>query len=430
MAPESDKLAFLGGEPVGQVTSPKFPVFTKDAISRVVEVLEDGQMVGLDSRHPAIGAAEDAISEYHGGRHALAVSSGHASLHMALMGVDVGPGDEVITTPYTWGASISCILHQSAIPVFADVDTMTGLLDPASIESCITPRTKAILVVHLYGQPADMTAISRIGKKNGLAVIEDGSQAHGAIWKNKVVGNWGDVAGFSCMGGKLLATGEGGYLVTGNPDIRWRACLSTQHMGRSAEPGFPAKYLPYVDSLLYTYRISTVMAVLMAEQFKKLDSELANRRGNVGYLRKRLADSQFLEFPDYGQHAIPSWHMVTANFRLEEAGISRDTFSKALKAEGLSWSPYVPKPIPEWTRLQWRGYKGPKVMWMENLKRAKVRYEKSDIPNCRFKCERSLEFNTNNFIEPAEKEMDKAAEIVYKVERNIFALRDWEKKQK
>ena len=122
--------------------------------------------------------------------------------------------------------------------------------------------------------------------------------------------------------------------------------------------------------------------------------------------------------------------MLTANFRLEEAGVSRDTFSKALKTEGLSWSPYVPKPISDWARLEWRGYKGPSVMWMDNLKRAKVNYGQMEIPNCRYKCERALELNTNNFIESAEKEMEKAAEIVYKVERNIFALSDWERKQK
>ena len=428
MAPSTDKLALLGGKPIGLPTAPKFPVFTRTAINRVVKVLEGGQMVGLDNRHPAISAAEDAISSYHDSRHALAVSSGHAALHMALMGVDVGPGDEVITTPYTWGASVSCILHQSAIPVFADVDRLTGLMDPASIEACITQRTRAILVVHLYGQPANMTAICKIAKKHGLAVIEDGSQAHGARWKNKSVGNWGDVAGFSCMGGKILATGEGGYLVTGDPDIRWRACLSTQHMGRSPEPGFPPEYLPTVDSLLYTYRISTVMAVLMAEQFKKLDKELAVRRANVGHLRSCLDESQFIELPKYGKQALPSWHMLTANFRADEAGITRDTFVRALRAEGLSWGPYVPAPIPNWPRLQWRGYKGPKTMWMENLKRAKTDYSKTQIPNCRYKCDRSMEMSTNNFIRPARKDMERLASIVHKVERNVDALREMEAK--
>ena len=427
MTASSNQLALLGGKPVGKVEFPRFPVFRPSAIKRVTRLMEQGEMVGLVRFHKPIRIAEEAISEYHGGRHALALSSGHASLQMSLAGLEVGPGDEVITTPYTWGASISCILHQNAIPVFTDVDPLTGLMDPDTIESRITKKTKAILVVHIYGQPANMTAICKIAKKHGLAVIEDGSQAHGALWKNKVVGNWGDAAGFSCMAGKILGTGEGGYMVTEREDVRWRACLYCQHKGRSQEEGFPDEFRPYVDSLQYTYRINTMVAILIAEQLKKLDQEGVVRRANVAHLRDCLADSKFLKLPNYGKDAVPAWHFMTANVRVEQAGVSRDTFEKALRAEGMPCNHYVPAPITDWYRLNWREYRGPRPMWIDNLRRAGVDYAKTEVPNCRIKCDRSLEFGTNNFIQPAKAEMERVAEIVHKVEKHIDALRQWER---
>jgi dTDP-4-amino-4,6-dideoxygalactose transaminase len=168
---------------------------------------------------------------------------------MALAGLEVGPGDEVITTPFTWGASVSCILHQGAVPVFADVDRKTGLIDPGSIEAVITKRTRAILAVHIFGQPAAMQRIMKIAAKHDLVVVEDGSQAHGATIGGRVVGGFGHAAGVSCMGGKLLATSEAGYMVTPNEDLYWKACLLSQHMGRPPDRGFPDKMRPLVDSL-------------------------------------------------------------------------------------------------------------------------------------------------------------------------------------
>src|SRR6266542_4237980 len=265
-----EKLALLGGEPAGLPGADPWPRFTPEAIARVVELLERGETVTLGKRG-VIGEAESAVSAYHGGRHAMLLNSGHASLHAALMGLEIGPGDEVITTPYTWGASIACILHTGAVPVFVDVDPVTGLLDPACIAPAITPRTKAVLAVHIYGQPADMPAIRAVADRHGLFVIEDGSQAHGATIRGEKVGNFSDAAGFSCMGGKLLATAEAGYLVTPHADVYWKAAMMCQHYGRSADPGFPEAYKPFVDSLVFTYRLSPLTAALFPSQLAKLD---------------------------------------------------------------------------------------------------------------------------------------------------------------
>ncbi len=157
-------LALLGGKSIGGITPPTFPTFDRKTISKITEMLEKGDAVALGRYHPVLAEAEDAITRYHGGRSALLLNSGHAALMAAVMGLEIGQGDEVITTPYTWGASISCILHAGAVPVFVDVDRVTGLIDPARIEAAIPPRTRAILAVHLYGQPADMPAINRIAR--------------------------------------------------------------------------------------------------------------------------------------------------------------------------------------------------------------------------------------------------------------------------
>ncbi len=426
----STRLALLGGKAEGSIRTPQFPRFSRLAIRRVVKLLEAGRTVALNTRWSGeLRDAAAAVSRYHGGRHVLCVGSGHAALHSALAGLEIGPGDEVITTPYTWGASISCILHQSAIPVFGDVDPVTGLLDPATIEPLITRRTRAILVVHLYGQPADMTAIMRIARKRGLAVIEDGSQAHGARWKGEVVGNFGDAGGFSCMGGKLLATSEAGYMVTPRKDVYWRSGFLGQHMCLKAEKGFPAKLTSYVDSLIYTYRMSPITAVLLEEQLKTLNADVKNRRRNVDHVRNLMKDCRFIQFPDYGTDSRPSYHMVTMNFLAEEAGVSRDTFVSALRAEGLGAFHYIPSPIPAWRRMNWRGYKGPRTTWLDSLRRAGVDYAKVGVPNCRYKVDHAIEMGFN-YYKPAKNAMVRIAGIFHKVEENIEALRKHEKARK
>lgn len=422
----SDELALLGGKPAGPVRQHAHPQFSGRAKRRVVELLDTGHTVGLGKHDPVIREAEDAISRYHGGLHCMGTSSGHGALQMALAGLEVGPGDEVITTPYSWGASISCILHQGAIPIFADVDPRTGLIDPATIEPLITKKTRAILAVHIFGQPAAMPRIMKIAAKHGLVVIEDGSQAHGATLGGRTVGGFGDAAGFSCMGGKLLATTEAGYLVTREEDVYWKAALLSQHMGRSPDKGFPDRLRPYVDSLVYTYRLNPINAVLLTEQLKKLDREVDARRTNVDTLRTNLEASRFLALPNYPKSSRPAFHLLTMNFNARRAGISRDTFVAALKAEGLPVFPYVPAPIPDWHRLHWKNYEGPRILWMDALKRNGVDYSKVEIPNCRRKIAHSVEMGFN-FTRPAAKQMARIGEIVQKVEANIDALRTWER---
>jgi dTDP-4-amino-4,6-dideoxygalactose transaminase len=423
------KLALLGGTKLGSVAPDQHPTFTKRALQRATRLLEKGATVGLGKHHAIIREAEEAISAWQGVRNCMVVSSGHASLQVALLGMDVGPGDEVVTTPYSWGASTSCILHCGAVPIFTDVFPDTGLMDPANLEASITSKTKAILVVHIHGQPNDMPAIMRVARRHRIPVIEDGSQAHGAVVGGKMVGQYGDASGFSCMGFKLLGTTEAGYMLAKRDDVYWRAALFCQHMGRSPDPGFPQKYTPYVDSLVYSYRLSPVTAVLMTEQLKKIDREIAGRRKNVAMLQKAMAGLETVSFPALPRGAQSSYYTLSMNFSPETAGVHRDTFEKALVAEGLPIGHYVPSPIAHWERLRTRGYQGPPTPWTAQLKRAGVNYRSQKFPGCEFKVERSLDMDWN-YIKVSDAKMKRMAAIIAKVEENLPALRDWERRQK
>lgn len=425
-------LALLGGSPLGAPQMDQHPQFSPEAIARVVDVLQKGKSVGLSKFDPYISEAETAIANWHGVTHCLGTSTGHAALHAALIGLEVTEGDEVITTPYSWGASVSCILQNNAVPVFADVSPDTGLLDPGSIEAVITPKSRAILVVHIFGQPADMTAICAIAKKHGLAVIEDGSQAHGARHKGQLVGGFGDAAGFSCMGAKLLATTEAGYLVTNREDVYWKACLSTQHLagspirpGRAAEHGFPADLLPFADSLTYTYRLSTVNAVLLSEQIKHLDAANAGRNQNVEFFKKAMGRVTSVSLPKFSDGDVPAYHYLSMNFDHEKAGVSRDTYIAALRAEGIAGATaYVPSPIYKWRRLD-PDAGGPRTMWQENIRRSGRRYADLQLLGCEAKVAHSLELSWN-YIVPDEERMKHLAEVFYKLEENLATLREWE----
>jgi dTDP-4-amino-4,6-dideoxygalactose transaminase len=421
------KLALLGGEAVGSPEKKKYPVFEAEVISEIVGLLNEGQTVGLGRAHPVIAKAEQAISSYHGERHALALNSGQASLMCALMGLEIGPRDEVITTPYTWGASTSCILAVGAIPIFVDVDPATGLMDPDKIEPAISPRTKAILVVHLYGQPAPMAAINEVAHKHGLFVIEDGSQAHGARIDGQVVGNFGDAAGFSCMGGKLLATAEAGYMVTANEDVFWKAAMMCQHYGRSGEAEFPQKFKAYADSLVFTFRLSPLIACMFPSQVAKLDGEVAGRQENVAMFRQAMANCEVVEFPNYPAGHQPAYHMLTMNFDAKKAGVRRDTFLKALNAEGVKAFAYVPAPIHKWRRLQWENYQGPVPFWLANLSVSEINYAELPLPNSDYKVEHAIELGWNEFYEPDPESMQRLAAAFLKVQDNLAALQAYER---
>lgn len=427
---EPSQLAILGGRPAHTRSAPKYPELEPAVFERIQETLDRGPMQGLSKEHPLIRELEERLAAFHGVEHALSASSGHGALQSALIGLELTGGDEVITSPYSWGASVSCILHNNALPAFADVCPDTGLLDPEQLGQALTPRTCAILVPHIYGQPANMTAIMAFAERHGLKVIEDGSQAHGARHRGVRVGGFGHANGFSINGVKPLATTEGGYMVTRDANVYWNAVVSCQHagrsemIGRSAEPGFPERLRPAIDSLIYTYRLNLVSALLALDRLPKLDAENAARRRNVELFKRHLAGVRSVWMPAVPAEDECVFHMLTLNFDEAEAGISRESYVKALQAEGVPAVVYVEKSLHTSPRLS-PDWDGPRVMWTETLRRAGCDPTAVELPACELKVARSIEVPWNCFRED-EALMASMAGAFVKVEEGLEELRRWE----
>ena len=332
-----DELALFGGPravPEGlRKPWPEIRQQDKDAVMRVLDV---GTLWG--STAPEISALESEWADWLGTEYCLSSNSGTAALHMAVAAVGVGPGDEVITTPHSWTSTATCILHHNAIPIFADIQPHTYNIDPAKIEERITPRTKAILPVHLYGLPADMDPILDIAERHNLAVIEDACQAHGSEYKGRKVGSLGDVAAFSLNGNKNLAAGEGGLLVTNSEHIYQEAARVQQFGERRVKDG-QREYNAY--GMGWMYRMTEMTAAFARSQLARFDETLAVVRENATRLTEGLNDiAGFLTpcEPDGYKHTFYRYNLHSTPGRLGiEIPVDEYTskIRAALDAEGL-----------------------------------------------------------------------------------------------
>jgi dTDP-4-amino-4,6-dideoxygalactose transaminase len=279
---------------------------------------------------PEVAGFEQDFAAYCGAAECIALNSGTSALHLALLAAGVGPGDEVITVPFTFVASVAAVLYAQAKPVLVDIDPRSFTMDPAAIEAAITPRTKAILPVHLYGQPADMDPIMEIARKHNLVVIEDAAQAHGAQYKGRPVGSIGDMACFSFYPGKNLgAYGEGGAVTTSNPEhartVRllrdWGADRKYHHVLRG-----------------YNYRMEGFQGAVLGVKLRHLDRWTEARRAVVRQYNELLADCD-VETPTEMPWARHVYHVYTLR-----AG-DRDNLQATLTAEGIQTGIHYPVPV-------------------------------------------------------------------------------------
>jgi perosamine synthetase len=294
----------------------------------VDEVLRSGQI----SLGPMVTRFERAWAERVGVRHAVACSSGTAALHMCLHAAGVGPGDEVITSSFSFVASANAALFTGADVVFAEVDPHTFNMDPAAVEAAITPRTKAIVVVDIFGYPAEIPALVDVAERHGLAIVEDACQSIDGDYDGRKLGTWGHPAVYGFYANKQLTTAEGGIVLTDDDDLAL-LLKSLSNQGRSDDGAW------LVHSRLgFNYRLSDVHCAIGVAQLERLDDMLAGRARVAGWYQRRVRAMEGVE-PMYEGPQRRSWFVYAP--RLAE-GIDRDTVIGELDALGVSAKPYLP----------------------------------------------------------------------------------------
>ena len=304
------------------------PIIKEEEIEEVVKVLKSGFI----AQGPKVAEFEEKFAEFVGAKYAIATSSGTTALHVALLSCGIGEGDEVITTPFTFAATGNSILYTGARPAFVDIDKDTFNIDPEKIEEAITSKTKAIMPVQLYGQSADMDKINEIAKKHDLYVIEDAAQAHGSIYKDKKVGNMGDMACFSFYPTKNMTTSEGGMITTNNKELAEKARMIRAH-------GETNRYEHAV--LGYNFRMTDIAAAIGLAQLKKIDGFNQKRIDNANYLTKELEDIDGIATPKVLDKVKHVYHQYTIKI---ESG-DRDEWVKFLNENGIGTGIHYPIPI-------------------------------------------------------------------------------------
>lgn len=300
------------------------PVMGEEEKQAVIEVLDSGIL----AQGPRTAAFEEGFAKMCTTRHAIATSNGTTALHIALLAHGIGPGDEVITPPFTFIASANSVLYVGATPVFVDIDPKTFNIDTGKIEAAITPNTKAILPVHLYGLCCDMGAIMEIAKKHGLAVIEDACQAHGAEYKGKRSGSFG-TGTFSLYPTKNITSAEGGMVTMDDDDIAEKCKVIRNH-------GMRRRY--YHDELGYNFRMTDVHAAIGNAQLAKLDAHNNKRRENAAVYDANLQGVEIPFVPEGYKHV---YHQYTV--RVPDG--KRDALRDYLKEKEIGSEIYYPVPI-------------------------------------------------------------------------------------
>jgi dTDP-4-amino-4,6-dideoxygalactose transaminase len=318
------------------------PLLGEEEEQAVLAVLRSGQL----SQGPLVRRFEETFAQYIGVREAVAVSSGTAALHVALLAHGVGPGDEVVTSPFTFVATANAILATGARPVFADVSEEDFNLDPARTGESISERTRALLPVHLYGQPADMEAFSALARRHGLALVEDACQAAGASFGGRKVGSFGTGC-FSFYATKNMTTGEGGMITTDDPKLAARARLLRDHGQRRR----------YVSEVLgYNLRMTEVAAALGLAQLQKLDAFNERRRANARYLTEHLSGvTTPREIP--GRHHVYHQYTIRVSLPVRQAGRGRDALLGYLRDRDIEAAVFYPLPVHKQPLYRGLGYR-------------------------------------------------------------------------
>jgi dTDP-4-amino-4,6-dideoxygalactose transaminase len=353
--------------------------------------LDSGVLSG--SHAPEVRALESEFAEYTGSKHCLSTNSGTAALHIAVAAAGIEPGEEVITSAFTFLASALAVLHHNAVPVFADIDPVTFNISPGEIERKITPRTRAIIPVHIHGLPSDMDEIRSIARRHNLVVIEDAAQAHGATYKGNKVGTIGDMGAFSIQSSKNLSAGEGGLFVTNSDAFHQRANCVRQFGEEAAEttpagidPERPLDDLRDYNSVTmgWMYRMTSLTAAIARCQLARLDEHNENARRNAEYLSRRLGKLDLLTPPSVPTDRTSVFHKYRVRLHPErlEAGLDpkrfRNALMKSLRREGVEVVLWQVTPVPSQILFQQQAGYGKGCPW--TCHKSTVQYRNEEYP--------------------------------------------------
>jgi dTDP-4-amino-4,6-dideoxygalactose transaminase len=416
-AGRASQLAIDGGTPVRSTPMPRRTLIGQEERQAVLALLdrEVAQGGGFDRYGGTeVDAYEREFAEHFGTAFATATSSGTAAIHAALAALRLDPGSEVICAPVTDPGGVMPVVWMQCLPVFADADPDTFNMDPASVAGRVTERTRAIIVTHLAGQPADLEPILDLARGRKIAVIEDCAQAHDALYRGRKVGTFGDVGAFSLMGGKhSTAGGQGGMVVTDDEELYWNA-------KRFADRGKPFNTGEYHNVLLgLNYRMTELEAAIGRVQLGKLAEVVRRRRALAEGLRRRISDLEAVRMGKVIDGAEPSYWFWLMKVDAEKLRVPKDEFARAVAAEG----------VPIMPRYDFMVYEAPWFRDRATFGRAgwpwavvpgadAIEYEGS-CPNARAAIEAHMVLPCHEFL--GEPEIDDIASALRKVERAYLA---------
>jgi dTDP-4-amino-4,6-dideoxygalactose transaminase len=412
----ASKPAILGGSKIRTTEWPDWPVFGKEEEEALTKVLRS--KIWNRSSGKVVAGWEEAYARLTGAKACLATANGTSALLISMSALGIGAGDEVIVPPYTFVATVNAVLALNAIPVFVDSDRETFQIDARKIDAAITERTAAIVPVHMGGAPADLDAILAIARKRGIPVVEDACQAHLSEWRGRKVGTYGVTGCFSFQASKNLNSGEGGAIISNDPDLIEKCyAFHNNSRGRQAS-GYNFAY----SSRGFNLRMTEFQGALLTAQMTRLEAQSKVRRDNAAYLTSLLSEIPgIVPAKLYPGCTASSWHLYMLRYQPDKfAGLPRSKFLKALDAEGiLAWSGYAPRLNKEpflLNAMHSRGYqrfcKPEQIALWE---------KKNECPENDLLCEEAVWFFQNMLLTD-HASMDQIAEAIKRIQSNAAEI--------
>ena len=398
------ELAINGGKPVRKKPFPSWPIFGKAEEKALIEVLRSGKW-GIGGEKNA--EFSQAYAKWLGVRRVVTCTNGTAAIEIALRAIGVKPADEVIVPSYTFVATASSVLSIGAVPVFADIEPETYMMDPDSVEAVITPKTKAIIPVYIGGGPADLDRILKIARDRDLRVVEDAAQAHGAEWNGKRIGGDGDIAIWSFQSSKNLTAGEGGAMSTNNEEIGEDA-WSIMNCGRRKDRQWYEHFI-----LGSNFRMTEFQAAILLKQLAKVEGQMKIRDKNAAYLAKRLKEVEGIApleaYPQTTRHAH---HLFIMRYDQNAfGGVPKEKFVKTVNKEGIPLAPGYTIPLHELPAI--RNYSLPYV----NLD-----YSTTKLPVTEHACKEEGMWFHQSVLLGTRRDMDDIVDALLKVKKHSNEL--------